>query len=384
MNPDMNTEQTPCTDSFNIHTLPKLGSLELELDPFGWKLMNLRIESIPPLLTSYLRETFPSCCLDPGNVRAVGVGSSRAHAEYLRYLFERHIASSPVSVCDPLTYIESSSGTESPCPNMIIFSQGLSPNTHAAIRNAFGTNSFLFTSTFLHSIESNDPKNALLREISSSGIKTISYPLSNEFEILPRFIGPFMGYVAVYRFVHESLLGGENHDMSNLDFDAFFSSAKEAASALSDCCREHSVEAFHLISTFPFYALNHNLKEKIRECLLPTGTIESSSITEYEHGRFQQNCNPRSAGMEIILTTQDRSSTTNRMLTARTSQAAAHSIPIVLLESPYNAELSVLWFEMVFNNWLQSEVQSRGINLRDWPGKTGELLGATNYSETGE
>jgi hypothetical protein len=360
---------------------PKLRTLSNE-DPLGHQLMQTRIDALPQLLQAYIEQPTAFSVFSAGDIQISGIGTSQAHSEFLSYLLEKYIQRSS-KVIDPLEIMQDASEQVKKIrDNLVVFSQGLSPNTHAAIAALSNARKgFLFTSTSQEDESPESEKSKLLEQITKSGVETVLFPIANEYELLPRFIGPLLGFAACYKFVKEGLLNEQENELRKLDLDQFFSSASNFAKSIHAQLSEVDFDnaPIHLVATVPFHWTALNLQEKIRECLLPAGGVCLSNITGYDHGRFQHN--RAHNGVEFILTRVDRTGVEEKLVHNRDNQSKHAGLTTVTVESPYSRDLSIMWFEMVFNYLMLDLVQERQMNLVEWPGKELEALG--NYRLTG-
>ncbi len=360
---------------------PKLRTLSNQ-DPLGHELMRTRIDALPELLSSYRDQDSSLSVLSAGTIEIVGVGTSQAHSEFLSYLLEKYVRRAS-KVIDPLEIMQHAHGEVSKVrDNLVVFSQGLSPNTYASIA-ALSTarKGILFTAASQEDVSPESEKAKILEQISKSGIETVLFPIANEYELLPRFIGPLLGFVACYKFVKEGLCNEQTNELRSLDLDNFFSSSRNCAEKIREQLSDVDFDKapIHLVSTVPFHRTAFNLQEKIRECLLPAGGVFLSSITGYDHGRFQHNL--VNNGVEFILTRVERDGVEGELVENRHTQSKQAGLNTITIESPYSRDISVMWFEMVFNYLMLDLVKERQMNLVEWPGKELEALG--NYRLTG-
>ena len=353
-----------------------------EQDPKGHSLIALRMNAIRELAKEFIKakcgEFNP---LADNNIHIAGTGSSLAHAQYLSHLLELfHNRTS--RVIDPLE-ISQNYGVERlrRFDNLMVFSQGLSPNTHAAVASLQNAeNGVLFTAASENGLKQKPDRLALLKTLSDT-TQAMRFPLENEFEVLPRFIGPFIGYLAVYKYATEGLGAVDAPSVRDLDLDALFDSAQKTGEDAVERIKNLKLNesAIHIVATMPTADFAFNLKEKFRECLLPQGGVELSSITGYEHGRMQHAAATK--GISFVLTQKDRTASEETVVRNRIAQSMEARLSSVILESPTNPIFSILWHEMVLNFVLLKEVEKSNIDLANWPGKEFDRYG--NYNFTG-
>ncbi|MEY4701196.1 MAG: hypothetical protein RL326_1383 [Pseudomonadota bacterium] len=341
--------------------------------PRGDELFQQRVSAIEKILPSYLETPIEKIRDARAHIVAVGLGSSKAHAQFLQHLINQY-TDHTCTVASPTDFI----GAQRPTvegKTIALFSQGLSQNSHPTLRVMIEQgHGVLLTATDVSDESVGQQKRDILRAALEKGIDRVSFPIASEYEILARVVGPFFGYVAAYRFVSESL----NSRLPKVSLDQLlpvFVGAEEAGRQLAE--RVGLTEKQIKIVTLPptnQYA--HNLAEKIKEGLfLPRP--ELVDLLEFDHGAFQNAC--ALGSHTIILSHHGAEDSVVQALKRITNSSKEVSIPepvIISASQDVRPELRILFYEMAFNHWVAKQLESSEVDQVRWPGKGHE----PNYS----
>jgi len=141
--------------------------------------------------------------LTSDNVYFTGIGTSESHAKYLMFLIKK----CSLLKCKNLEFIpliefyESSKKYDG---TLVIFSQGLSPNTHLIYKKFDYKSILLFTATTLNN--KNDEKISIIKKLlEDDSNHIINFPIEDEYTTLIRIIGPLCGYLYTYKFMMDLL-----------------------------------------------------------------------------------------------------------------------------------------------------------------------------------
>lgn len=314
-------------------------------DRYGFELIERRIKAIPELFERYMESPLPDLQPLSGSVGVYGLGSSRSHAEYLATLLQRipgvHASSQSVSSL----HDQSGAGEVK-----IVFSQGMSTNTHGLIQSQIADErGILFTATTSEGAHNTRKAevHSLLTDINSSGVDTVIMPMENEYQVLVRTVGPWFGFLAAYR-VASQLAPKEFAPIRTEQIVEMFSEAPlKAKEILSQTSRETLASAsIYLVGHTP--AINHlrNIGYKFMEGAFLENPMVST-VMEFDHGPFQLV--QRRGGSIFLFSSEDESEIDfNRSLTE--SLVAVGQAPPLVVCSTLKPELRVLEYEMVMNH----------------------------------
>lgn len=351
-----------------------------ENDSRGAQLLAQRVDLIPPLLDAYLQHHLPEIIINASPVTVTGLGSSLGHARYLSYLlntFTHHHASTST----PVDFIDYFGGTAAGRGAFsILFSQGLSENTHAVITDMIAAGKgAIFTAASTSDEAIGDKKRTLLLDAADSGISIIPFPLPSEYQILVRVIGPYFGYLAAHRTVSE-LKDSRLSPASIEEYRACCLVDPGIGRTLAEKFPAGTPEQMKIILCPPTHHFAHNLAEKVKEGMfLPRP--ELVDVLEFDHGAFQNAC--RWNSRLLILSHQNATPELRSSIDRIFSSAERARLPEpFVLEAPATVrpELRVLWYEMAFNHWISSAVANSQIDQINWPGKGLD----PNYNFTGK
>ena len=137
------------------------------------------------------------------NVYFTGIGTSESHAKYLMYLIKKYpqMESKNMEFIPLIQFYENSrkyNGT------LVIFSQGLSPNTHIVFEKFDYKSILLFTATTINN--KNKKKVNILNKLQKDNSNYIvNFPIEDEYTTLIRIIGPLCGYLYSFKFIKDLL-----------------------------------------------------------------------------------------------------------------------------------------------------------------------------------
>ncbi|MEM0966220.1 MAG: hypothetical protein AAGJ81_08750 [Verrucomicrobiota bacterium] len=327
----------------------------------GLEILKDRISQIP----QFLAETFDSVFPHPEKLRsssgvvATGLGSSEAAARYLVRLLNEW-TSIPAEFL-PLNRFYQSKPAEENSRYLIVFTQGLAPNAQIALarRESYSGLTLITSSTTKGQRAAGKPDRAdLLEKVREEGATIFCHPFENEFEILPRVIGPVCTMAS-------ALLIGSSLSERNIPVGEILSFFEHPP--LDDLTTDKL--AAEILAGVDFYFTDltvlyaQNLSAKILETLFLRAP-SCRDVFDYSHGPFQaETQNPSS---RWIFSSQSQADHTLLKeigpLFDRINPARAFSSP---LPEPY----SIFYYESLLNQITLQAAAEYGVDLVDWPGK---------------
>lgn len=255
-------------------------------DILGHCLLEDRISKCPEIIQNMMETPIRAKMTErPEHFTVTGIGSSEAHGRFFTDLINRYTTSSATFLNLSNFYTVLPQTAKSKESVLVIFSQGISPNSLLAInqRSSF-RNIVLFTSTT--TVGSKTTHAELVKTLKTQGHTVIQYPLENEYALLVRVIGPLTGYLAVIQFINRNW-NKSIHPCSSSDIVLAIKEAHKnipinAIDALEDMKRGSL-----MLMTAPLCEYAQNLAYKFLEGLfVPMPTI--IDYLSFGHGVFQQ------------------------------------------------------------------------------------------------
>jgi len=328
----------------------------------GFEIIRERIESLPGRLRETRKCELPSLPADVAErgVVATGAGSSEAAARYFVHLLHR--AGVPAEFRPQSAFYGPLAAVGS--PYLALFSQGLSPNAEMILarRKHFHGALLVTSSTVAGQLAAGRPQRAeMLQRLIDEGAMQFHHPMENEYDVLPRFVGPVCSLLTGCRMV-ESLAPGALWNAAGLDrIPEIFEKTDlpdEPDSWVHDLA---AGPGFHFTHDTSEYA--QNLAYKIVECLFHRPPTLGDALS-YAHGMFQLDC--ASPHPNWLFTTHDPDETD---LVARLSPMFERAGTLRIIRSPLPLPLAIFHYEAFLNTLILHALKTRGLNLVDWPGK---------------
>ncbi|WP_269542895.1 hypothetical protein [Cerasicoccus fimbriatus] len=330
-------------------------------DTLGHETLSQRLAQIPEYLDQTLGLELPS--LEPlaasRGVVATGMGSSEAAARYLVRLLNLW---TPVRAeFLPLNQFYSMPAQRRDARHLVVFTQGLAPNAQIALaqRRQFSGLTLVTSSTEQGQSQAGKGDRAeLLQTLAKQGATIVRHPLENEFEILPRVIGPVCAMatalIIAANIGNKKLPKPEILTAIQADFRA-----QQSIHTLAD----------ELLAGVDFYFANptqlyaQNLSAKVLETIFrPAPRVRD--LFDYSHGPFQAEIvtpahrwlftSAEAAEQALV---NDTSDLFNRINTAH------------VITSPLPEPFAIFYYESVLNQIVAEAARRSGANLIDWPGK---------------
>ncbi len=328
----------------------------------GYTLIRERIASLP----ERLRETQKSALqplpadLAQRGVVATGAGSSEAAARYLVYLLHR--AGVPAQFRPQTAFYGpvSTQGT----PYLVLFSQGLSLNAEMILarRKHFQGTLLVTSSTVAGQHAAGRPQRAeFLQELIDEDAFIFHHPMENEYDVLPRFIGPVCSLLTACRMV-ETLAPGTVGDVE------MFAQLPEVFQKIElpenpDAWVADLADAPGFYFTHDASGYAQNLAYKVLECLFQRPPTIGDALS-YAHGFFQLDS--ASPHPNWLFTTQEPNETD---LARRLSPLFERVGTLRLIRSPLPPPMAIFYYEAFLNTLVLHALENSTHDLIDWPGK---------------
>ncbi len=329
----------------------------------GYSRMRERIDSIPGQLREVLAKPpppLPPDLADKGLV-ATGVGSSEAAARYVVFLLQQ---AGVRAVFWPQSVFYGSLPTlTGPSPYLAVFSQGLSPNAQMVLaRRQLFAGTLLVTAATVEGQRraGKESRAILLEQLTNEGATLAVHPMENEYEILPRFVGPvcsmWMAGLLVEGLFSGVRLGShllnkffcEDHHLSESEMDAWGTDLRSGAN-------------FFFTNSTSQYA--QNLSCKILETLFRPSPGLYDALT-YAHGPFQLDY--ANKGANWIFCTEDPN---EQQLVETLTPLFKRGGSCRVITSPVALPHAIFYYEAFLNSLLVHTLKTLDVDLVDWPGK---------------
>ncbi|WOO40652.1 hypothetical protein [Rubellicoccus peritrichatus] len=331
----------------------------------GHETLKVRIESIPGHLQSILRAPPPQvkALKQAPSVVTTGLGSSEATARYLTSLLNRSGTVRSEFLPHSVFYGELPSYENR--PHIVLFSQGLSPNTEIVLaqRHHFSGLTLVTASTPEGQEKAGKPKRAqILRDLIAEDNTIVRHPIENEYEILPRVVGPICAELTCLRIASEVL----SPSMLPLPDESTLISACRGPFLLPD---ELDAWATELLEGVDFFFTNRestyaqNLAAKILETIFrPLPRLYDAF--HYSHGPFQVD---RSlGGRKWIFAGPEKSAID---LVKRLTPLFQRTGPTRVIQSPLPEPYALFYYEQFLNTVVLRAAEIAQVDLINWPGK---------------
>ncbi len=335
-------------------------------DPLGHVLLEARIRSIPELAASYWRDSqleLSSAIAQSQDFIVTGVGSSWGHALYLTSLLRDYAGREARAV--PLSgFLRKQVKRDYSQSILIIFSQGFSENAQIALqhRDKF-KHVVLFSASnvaALNELGKAEQAQKFAQLLERDDVSLVWYPLTNEYTLLIRVVGPLLGYLACARFIQA--LPGNTMPALQPDFLQKIL-MQDNVDSLLEMFGDRHVRSPLIIANYPLSHFATNLSFKFLEGIFSPG-LGICDLLEFAHGPFQQLvANPRPV---IVLETRDWLA----QLKGRLSEMLEHSgAPYFFLQSQAEQPYAILEYEQRLN-WLVYHLARRfQVKQIEWPGR---------------
>jgi hypothetical protein len=334
----------------------------------GHSILKARLEQCPALIKNMLdhpiklssHETF-----DSSYFVVTGTGSSEAHAKFFVYLINQYTQG--FAEFKWLSAFSENTIKNTQNKTLVIFSQGLSPNSHlaSACSHQF-YHTILFTSTTIKSLNQAGKVESIkiLQQLLDRGSEVVYFPIEDEYTVLIRLIGPLTGYLAGLQFINHFSPGCLPPCEATQLLNSLENAKLQVKDAPIQAILSEGRKGVHLLSNSPFSEFGQNLAYKFLEGLYwPMPALWD--YLQFSHGPFQQL--QLNQGLIIILhgdtcTEEDYLERTLKMLGSKSSQ-------VWIIRSDLPICYRILQYEMVLNHLLMLALDELNIDQINWPGK---------------
>ena len=333
----------------------------------GLDILAQRIEQVPECLRQTLAPSLPTPVF-AGAAREVittGIGSSEAAAKYLQAQLNRipqqHAEFLPT--CAFYGELPAASARK----HLVVFTQGLSPNAQIVLarRSQFAGLTLVTSSTLEGQRQAGKTDRAqLLQDLEAEGASIVTHPMEDEFEILPRIIGPVCALLAAWKVaasVAEAQSTAAQARISDM-LDAVWAVDLPDTELLERCAHELLTGVdFYFSDCSSLYA--QNLAAKVLETVF-CAPPRIRDLLDYSHGPFQaERAQP---GHRWIFTSEQPAALD---LVARLRPLLERVNPPVIIQSPVPEPYAIFYYERFLNVVVLRAAKLAGYNLIDWPGK---------------
>jgi hypothetical protein len=334
----------------------------------GHSILKARLEQCPVLIKNLLdlpiklssQKTF-----DSSNFIVTGTGSSEAHAKFFVYLINQYTQG--FAEFKWLSAFSENTIKDTQNKTLVIFSQGLSPNSHLAFACSHQfRHTILFTSTTIKSLNQAGKVESIkiLQQLLERGNEVVYFPIENEYTVLIRLIGPLAGYLACLQFINHFSPGCLPPCEATQLLNSLENAKLQATEAPIQAILSEGSKGIHFLSSSPFPEFGQNLAYKFLEGLYwPMPALWD--YLQFSHGPFQQW--QLNKGLIIILhgntcTEKDYLERTIKMLGSKSSQ-------VWMIKSDLPICYRILQYEMVLNHLLMLLLSELNVDQINWPGK---------------
>ncbi|WPJ96944.1 hypothetical protein SH580_04385 [Coraliomargarita algicola] len=333
--------------------------------PSGLDILAARIEQVPQYLQLTWDASLPGHCLLGGieQVAVTGIGSSEAAAKYLVSLLNRTGVVQAEFLPTAAFYAELPAGCAA--KQLVVFTQGLSPNAQIAIagREHFAGLTLVTSSTVEGQRQAGKvDRAALLERLEREGAMILTHPMEDEFEILPRVIGPICALLAAWQIQQSLSHHGPVVPMQSLLRQVWAAELPDVAS-LERCAAELLAGTdFYFTNSSSLYA--QNLPAKVLEtvfCAAP----RIRDVFDYAHGPFQAD---RVRPLNRWIFTSETPAEVD--LLTRLQPLLERINPPTIIRSPLAEPFAIFYYERFLNAVVLRAANLAGHDLVNWPGKS--------------
>jgi 3,4-dihydroxy 2-butanone 4-phosphate synthase/GTP cyclohydrolase II len=284
-----------------------------------------------------------------------GIGSSETHAKYLEHLISRYHNAKFVNTMD----------VSNDYTKLIIFSQGLSPNSHIPIKKFHYKNTVLIT-TFSPQMNTNESKTIIMNKLQNDPTNIIiTYEKELHDDTLIRISGPCVGYILAKGMARE-IIGIHNdinntfneNELSNIfNHDEILSVNKLFINNIVTNKR------LIIICTLPEKKYIHNIVNKFIEgCFIDVVVCD---YVEFSHGFYQllKNTNDTHS---ILLVNNNPNNINNNFFNGIVNMINGNPYHIMNIKDRAN---SIIEMEIKTNHIVLQLIQTMNINQKNWIGK---------------
>lgn len=352
----------------------------------GHALLRERISAIPERIMETLGSPVPplpgSELLGSADFVITGVGSSEAHSHYLAQLLRDYTPHTARFV--PLEAFLHESAlvttmTTTPPPArrsrpsvLVVFSQGLSPNSWAALGHMDSFDRVvLFTAV---TDASHSPKKLSWLERTrahAGGGVVVTFPLEDEYGILVRVVGPIAGFLRAYQCVR-SWFSPDLPDPAMVLPMVKRADETRAPEAFVRALKSDQLRDLQILAPYPMSGYMLNAAKKFEEgMMLITPTV--SDYLSFPHGRHQlligrYTTKGKAGDPQAAVLIFDSGRTSDGRIVPLAREMTDGVIPTWTLRSVLPIPLQVIEFEAILNHLMLTIVEDLAVDQCHWPG----------------
>jgi len=303
-------------------------------------------------------------------VTIAGTGSSLAHAQYLAWLLadipRLKVRIEPFDAFFSTTFHRP---VQKDGSLLVLFSQGLSPNAQMvlAARQAFGKSVLLTSTTAQGARAAGKPDRAqLLETFAAEGNVIRWFPIENEFEVLVRFVGPVLGYLAAAALAQElgaTITFPKPGEARQAIEDAIISGRESTSAWTLPALSAGSV----LLAPAPLSCFASNLQAKFVEGLFVPAPFLCDGLS-FAHGAFQFAAE-KHAPVIMLGVEKQQYAAHHELLSKASEMCLSVGISPWFLPSKLPLPFAILEHEAMLNAALLRLMEQEGISQKEWPGK---------------
>lgn len=329
-------------------------------DLLGHQLLARRIAEIPKTAHDFSGLNHPQVIDLSQPVLITGIGSSASHGRYLAQLINsRRAGAAEFRPLSSFLSDSDSSSAENSGRQLVLISQGLSPNARLALSRRQNFASCAVLTSVTEASAARAPELEKLRlELLNERVTLFNFPLENEYQLLLRVVGPFLGYLAV------EAAAGASHN-AGVDFGALATRAELTAKRVFTELWENvaAPQPFQLLASYPLCEVGENLAFKVMEGLFLSAP-PIWDVLHFAHGPLQQLA---AVPQPVIYCKQ--AAEDPRLVSSVRQALKDLKLKLIEIDCAVSGPGAMLELEQIFNYLVLQGMQRFSINQRDWPGK---------------
>lgn len=338
-----------------------------EKSQLGHDILQARLEECPALIKNMLDhplKLISQKTFDSSYFIVTGTGSSEAHAKFFVYLINQYTQG--FAEFKWLSAFSENRFKDTHNKTLVIFSQGLSPNSHLAFAcsDQF-RHTILFTSTTIQGLNQAGKiaSAKILQKLLDRGNEVVYFPIEAEYTVLIRLIGPLAGYLACLQFINDFSPGCLPTCEATKILNCLENAKLQTKDAPIQAILSEDQKGIHFLSNSPFSEFGQNLAYKFLEGLyLPLPALWD--YLQFSHGPFQQW--QLNKGLIIIL---HGNTCTEADYLERTLKMLGSSSLVWIIRSDLPICYRILQYEMVLNHLLMLALSELKVDQINWPGR---------------
>lgn len=334
----------------------------------GHSILKTRLEQCPALIKNMLDHPIKLSSyktFDSSYFVVTGTGSSEAHAKFFVYLINQYTQS--FAEFKWLSTFSENTINDAQNKTLVIFSQGLSPNSHLAFACSDDfRHTILFTSTTIKGLNQAGKIGLvkILQQLLDRGNEVIYFPIEDEYTVLIRLIGPLAGYLACLQFINHFSPGCLPPCEATQLLKCLENAKLQAKEAPIQAILSEGRKGIQILSCSPFSEFGQNLAYKFLEGFY----WQMPALWDYlqfSHGPFQK----WQLNKELIIILHGNTCTEEDYLNRTLKMLGSKSNQVWIIKSDLPICYRILQYEMVLNHLLMLLLSELNIDQINWPGK---------------